>query len=212
MHYYRRRFLLIGFAFFMFVACDNSSESTSHGPEGAAEAERWNAQKQDKGVPLAILDTSDAEPEEATEASQGEYDRAVVEEKTDSLEQVLIDAGLVNVATLDPSILVELKYASKDNFLKRNVYGVLNKCYLQPEAAAKLVKASELLQEGYPDLRLLVYDAVRPRSVQFAMWRIVKGTPQQSYVASPKSGSVHNYGAAVDLTLATADGTPLDMG
>jgi D-alanyl-D-alanine dipeptidase len=44
------------------------------------------------------------------------------------------------------------------------------------------------------------------------MWDIVKGTDQQQYVASPKAGSMHNYGASVDLTLATVEGEPLDMG
>ena len=48
------------------------------------------------------------------------------------------------------------------------------------------------------------------------MWKLVKGTPDQAYVANPASGSIHNYGAAVDLTvgLLLADGTvvPLDMG
>jgi zinc D-Ala-D-Ala dipeptidase len=44
------------------------------------------------------------------------------------------------------------------------------------------------------------------------MWDRVKGTPYQRYVANPGSGSIHNYGAAVDLTIADTTGTPLDMG
>jgi D-alanyl-D-alanine dipeptidase len=129
-----------------------------------------------------------------------------------ALEQKLIDAGLVDIQSIDPSIQVELKYATTDNFLKENVYGELTRCYLQPSVANKLVKAQEILQKGHPNLSLLVYDGVRPRSVQYKMWEIVKGTEQQKYVASPHSGSMHNYGASVDLTLAREDGTPLDMG
>jgi D-alanyl-D-alanine dipeptidase len=63
-----------------------------------------------------------------------------------------------------------------------------------------------------PDLRLHAWDCARPRHVQAAMWKIVEGTPQQPYVANPAAGSIHNFGCAVDLTLASADGTPLDMG
>lgn len=203
MHCNKRRFLILGFAFLFFVACGTTPSETK-GLEGAQEAEAWNKKKAEEGVPLSIIDTFDP----STELPESRTPEPLI----DTLEQKLIDAGLVNVQSLDPSILVELKYASKDNFLKKNVYGGLRRCYMQPEAADKLAKASAILQEQRPDLRLLVYDAVRPRSVQFAMWRIVKGTSQQSYVASPTSGSVHNFGAAVDLTLADKTGQPLDMG
>lgn len=128
------------------------------------------------------------------------------------LEKVLIEAGLVDIQTISPSIQVELKYATADNFLGENVYGVLRNCYLQPVVADMLAEAQRSLQEVHPHLSLLVYDGVRPRSVQYKMWDIVKGTDQQQYVASPKAGSMHNYGASVDLTLATTAGEPLDMG
>lgn len=206
MHCNERRSLILGFAFLLLIACNSNTSKSSHFEDGIASkrAETWNKRIAEEGVPLSIIDTfstNTAVPDSQNIASA-----------IDTLEQKLIDAGLVDVQSLDPSIQVELKYASKDNFLKRNVYGGLRKCYLQPEAAEKLAKASTVLQSQRPDLRLRVYDAVRPRSVQFAMWRIVKGTSQQSYVASPSSGSVHNFGAAVDLTLADEQGTPLDMG
>ena len=203
---YIRRFLLPGLAFFLFISsCDsNESQIDSRTPEGAQRAKDWNKQQSKEGISLAIIDTLPG-AEDAVEARN-------IEEEVDSLENQLILAGLVDVQSLDPSIMVKLKYASKDNFLHQNVYGGLRNCYLQPEAAEKLVDASKRLQDENPNLRLLVYDAVRPRSVQFAMWRVVKGTPQQSYVASPKNGSVHNFGAAVDLTLATKEGKALDMG
>lgn len=122
--------------------------------------------------------------------------------------------GLVDVATLVPGLLVELKYATPDNFLGRNVYGSLKACYLQREAAEMLADAARRLGASRPDLRLLAYDCARPLSVQRQMWALVKGTPQQPYVANPTNGrgSIHNYGCAIDLTLARTDGTPLDMG
>ena len=124
----------------------------------------------------------------------------------------MLDQGLIDIHSLAPDILVELKYSSTDNFLGRDTYGPLETCYLQKEAANKLRIAQGLLKRSNPDLTLLVYDGARPRSVQRKMWAIVGGTKQQDYVANPDRGSVHNYGCAVDLTIADSDGKPLDMG
>jgi D-alanyl-D-alanine dipeptidase len=73
--------------------------------------------------------------------------------------------GVVDAATVVPSLLVEIKYATADNFLGRSVYGDLKKCYLQKDAAEMLKKAAELLKVRAPDLRLLAYDCARPRRV-----------------------------------------------
>ena len=120
---------------------------------------------------------------------------------------------LVDVTTLDPHIQIELKYATEDNFMKKSVYGQYKQCLLRKKPAQMLAKASRNLRERFPDLRLHVYDCLRPRSVQIEMWKVVKGTPGQAYVANPygKTGSIHNYGCAVDLTVFNED-QPLDMG
>jgi zinc D-Ala-D-Ala dipeptidase len=122
--------------------------------------------------------------------------------------------GLVDVVSLAPDIKVELIYSTTDNFIGKDVYGDLEQCYLQKDAAKMMAQAAEALKALNPDLRLLAYDCVRPVSVQRVMWKVVKGTPQQNYVANPnsKTGSIHNYGCAVDLTLADKDGKALDMG
>lgn len=129
------------------------------------------------------------------------------------LEQRLIDAGLVDIKTLDPEIVVDLKYATEDNFMDQNVYGELRRCYMQKDAAEMLVQAQINVREADSSLSLIVFDGVRPRSVQRKMWAIVKGTDQQKYVAPPGgTGSMHNYGAAVDLSLVDANGELVDMG
>lgn len=130
----------------------------------------------------------------------------------ENLERRLIEQGLVDVRTIEPSLLVNLKYARADNFMGENVYGDLRRCYLHPEPALMLKEAQVCLQARNPGLGLLMLDGVRPRSVQRRMWKLVKGTPKQPYVANPARGSMHNYGAAVDVTIARADGTLLDMG
>jgi zinc D-Ala-D-Ala dipeptidase len=129
------------------------------------------------------------------------------------LEQQLIQKGLINVRNLDQSIIVDLKYARTDNFMGTNVYGDFTDAYLRPEAARKLVEANRILQERHPTLRILVADAFRPRSIQHKMWQHVVDTPMQPYVANPYSGSLHNHGGAVDVTLYDMEAEePLDMG
>ncbi|MFC5410227.1 M15 family metallopeptidase [Larkinella bovis] len=127
----------------------------------------------------------------------------------------MIRQGLVDIQQTDPTILVELKYSTTDNFVGKDVYGDLTRAYLQPMAAQKLAKASQELQKRQPNLRLLVYDATRPRSAQWDLWKTLSHLPvseRGKYVSNPRNGSVHNFGCAVDLTLATKDGKPLDMG
>lgn len=122
--------------------------------------------------------------------------------------------GLEDAAAKIPGLRVELKYSTTDNFMKRDVYGDLEKCYLQHDAVRMLAAAAADLKRMRPDLTLLTYDCARPSSVQHLMWKIVAGTPNQKYVANPNTriGSIHNYGCAVDLTLAGVKGRPLDMG
>jgi len=127
-------------------------------------------------------------------------------------DRALSDLGLVDIQTICPDILVELKYATEDNFLHKNVYGDLKKCYLVKEAASKLAAAQKNLAALKPGWRLKVFDGARPRRIQSAMWALVKGSPQQPFVANPKTGSNHNYGAAVDLTVVDGKGQELDMG
>ena len=119
---------------------------------------------------------------------------------------------LVDASKLVEELQVELRYATRNNFMGKNVYGDLDRCYLNRDAAAMLAEAQAELMRAHPDLRLHVFDCARPASVQVRMWDIVRGTPSSKYVASPKTGSIHSYGCAVDLTVARADGTPLDMG
>lgn len=131
------------------------------------------------------------------------------------LEQKLIDRGLVDIQTLDASIEVSLKYSTIDNFIKEDVYGDLERAYLQPMAAQKLLKAQQALKKINPNYHLLVYDGARPRSVSVIFWNRMSYLPpnrREDFVANPKKGSIHNFGCAVDLTIADQKGKPLDMG
>jgi zinc D-Ala-D-Ala dipeptidase len=131
------------------------------------------------------------------------------------LEQSLIDAGLVDVATIIDGIYVDLKYSTEDNFFGQDVYGDLTRCYVQPIVAEMLQKSHQKLKEDHPELTFLVYDGVRPVRVQQILWDNLDkpDSIKPLYVANPKIGGLHNYGVAVDLTLAWQDtGEALDMG
>ncbi|MCA6363800.1 MAG: M15 family metallopeptidase [Bacteroidetes bacterium] len=134
----------------------------------------------------------------------------------DSLASLpLLSAGLVNIQQIAPEVLVELKYSTTDNFLGFDVYGDLNTAFLQPDVAAKLAAAQKALAQLHPGYRLLVYDAARPLGIQQKMWDTLRHRPldRSKYVSNPANGgSLHNYGAAVDLTIADSLGLPLDMG
>ena len=130
-------------------------------------------------------------------------------------DSVLINFGLTNIKVSIPDILVELKYSDTSNFMNKDVYGCLENCYLQPSVVHMLKKAQEYLRSKDSSLTLLVYDGVRPRQIQQIMWDIVDLPIEEKtkFVSNPKNGSLHNYGAAVDITVARIeDGQPLDMG
>lgn len=122
---------------------------------------------------------------------------------------------LVDIRSVNSNIYVDLKYASSDNFMKMVLYDTIRRAYLQKDVAARLGKCQEYLSTLNKDYHLLVYDGVRPVSVQWKMWRALDSIPVKqrvNFVSNPANGSIHNYGAAVDLTICDGKGKPLDMG
>ncbi len=126
----------------------------------------------------------------------------------DALE---VPDGFVALGEAD-GLLIDLRYASADNFVGRNLYGAFDRLMLHALAAEQLRRAAALLGADHPGLRLKVWDGFRPNRVQRVFWDAVRGTDQQRFVGDPAVGSVHGFGFAVDLTLATAAGRDLDMG
>lgn len=133
-----------------------------------------------------------------------------------AIEQQLIDAGLVDIQSIDSTIRVDVKYATTDNFMGRVIYADFHKVYLQPKVAERLGKAQKTLQDIDSTLTLLVFDGARPRSVQQEMWDAMDTIPfheRIKFLSNPANGSIHNYGCAVDLTIMNKEtGEWLDMG
>ena len=136
---------------------------------------------------------------------------SVAAKKPVDIDAAMQEYGLVDIATIDASILVELKYAGTDNFVGSNMYGSLRKAYFRPEIARALAAVLRELQRIDSHLSLIIYDAARPQSAQQQMWNVVKDTRYRRYVAKPNRGGHHNFGIAVDLSIAR-DGVPVDMG
>lgn len=161
---------------------------------------------------LFILIPFIASPLYGAEIAKATPPSAVPSKTLTALEKQLLKIGFVDVQDLDPTIKVELKYASDNNFMKTNVYGDFKRAYLRREAAEKLAKANSILKALHPNLTLLVGDALRPRHVQRKMRALLEGTPMENYVANPRGGSMHNYGCAVDVTIMDEQNNRLDMG
>lgn len=128
-----------------------------------------------------------------------------------TLEQLKNNQDFVNLRTLE-GVRVDLRYGRTDNFMGKNVYGQFTEPFLHREAALKLQEAIKTLRKTHPAWSLLVFDALRPRAVQRLLWAHVAGTPEEQYVANPDRGSMHNYGCAIDLSLADENGREVEMG
>lgn len=109
-------------------------------------------------------------------------------------------------------VKISLKYATTDNFMGIDMYGPFRTAYLHQDAAKKFERAAKALGKERPGWSFIVFDALRPRSVQWIMWDKVKDTPQRKYVANAEIGSAHNYGMALDLSLLDEKGQEVDMG
>ena len=132
---------------------------------------------------------------------------AQITQGENSSQSKMLKGKFVNIKSLSNDFILDIKYATADNFLKQAVYDC-GECYLREATAKALLAAQkEFVKRGYS---LKLFDCYRPLSVQKKMWKILPGT---HYVANPAKGSKHNRGAAVDLTLVNlATGKELDMG
>ncbi len=114
--------------------------------------------------------------------------------------------SIVEITSETHGVDIDLYYATERNFTGHPIYAAAH-CYLNAEAAAKLGQAVELARNF--DLRVRVFDALRPTEAQWILWN---HTPDPEFLADPRRGSPHSRGAAVDLSLFNGNGEPLDMG
>ena len=118
----------------------------------------------------------------------------------------LADEPLVEVQSVDPTIMVELRYATPQNVTGRMLYRPEQPCLLRKSVAKKLLVAQAFLKER--GFRLKIWDAWRPASAQQMLWELM---PDRSFVAPPKGLALHTWGVALDATLVDLKGRPVAM-
>jgi D-alanyl-D-alanine dipeptidase len=126
-------------------------------------------------------------------------------------EDIAASAHFRHLSTI-AGIDVDLRYATPNNFVGRDLYSPYDCAWLHVDAAAALEQVVAWLAERAPTYRILVLDALRPQRVQQQLWDALAGTDLQMYLANPERGSIHSFGMALDLTILDAEGRELDMG
>ncbi|MCZ2491811.1 M15 family metallopeptidase [Dellaglioa sp. TMW 2.2444] len=115
------------------------------------------------------------------------------------------ELGFTNVKTIDPDIIVDLRYATKDNFTNQIIYD-FSTAIARTGTVKKLGIASKLLRvQGY---RLKIWDAYRPVSAQEKLFDVY---PDPNFVAKPNPNFSHQKGVTFDLTICDLNGKELEM-
>jgi D-alanyl-D-alanine dipeptidase len=115
-------------------------------------------------------------------------------------------SSLVDAGAAIPDAVLDLRYATDRNVTGRVLYPAGARCLLLRPVAERLAGAAAKLRAR--GLRIRLYDCYRPPSAQWELWRRF---PRPGFVADPRKGSNHGRGAAVDASLALADGSEPEM-
>ncbi len=107
------------------------------------------------------------------------------------------EAHLIELITLDPSIKLDIRYATDNNFVGRPVYPEA-RAFLQKPAAAAVVRVHKKLKEK--GLGIVIFDGYRPWTITKLFWDVVP-EDKRKFVANPAKGSKHNRGCAIDLSI-----------
>jgi D-alanyl-D-alanine dipeptidase len=165
----------------------------------------------------AVKGISNSEKNQRQDSSKVSKDsiQKLLEIESKKRDSILLVYNLVDIQTINKDVYVDLKYATTDNFMKIVLYEKMDRAFLQREVATRLSNCQDYLTKLNPTLHLLVYDAARPESVQWKMWNALDSIPAKErgkFISNPTHKSVHNFGAAVDLTICDSKGKALDMG
>ena len=164
--------------------------------------------------PTVAATTEKTLPPQTTACTVPETTEATLPEETQPIETPAQteplpepeDHEFVKIKDYIPDIVVELRYATDNNFTGQQVYQ-FTEAYLRYGTVKKLQQAQEIFRSQ--GVYLKIWDAFRPPSAQFALWEVY---PDARYVANPNGGfSPHSRGNTVDVTLVYADGTELTM-
>ena len=119
---------------------------------------------------------------------------------------MVVDETFVKVTDYIPDVVVDMKYATSDNFIGKPFYN-FKEAWLRYGTVKKLAKVQAKLREKGHGLK--IWDAFRPVASQFILW---EARPDNDFVANPYNGySSHSRGNTVDVTLVTLSGEAVEM-
>jgi zinc D-Ala-D-Ala dipeptidase len=113
---------------------------------------------------------------------------------------------LVDALSVVPKLIVDLRYATSNNFAGRPLYPKGTDCLLRRSVAERLARAARTLARER--LRLVAWDCLRTPEAQLVLWQ---AHPEPGAVAEPGRGSLHERGVAVDVGLADLNGDPVEL-
>lgn len=142
---------------------------------------------------LAVSGSSSDSPPAASPTIAAEAPTVKPTPRTDKKSE----KGLVELTKLDPSIKLDIRYATKNNFVGKVIYDEA-RAFLQSPAADALVRIQRTLTKQ--GVGLVIFDGYRPLSATKIFWEVTPAS-KKKYVANPSKGSRHNRGCAVDLGL-----------
>lgn len=164
----------------LFVGCSKQADSDRH-------SESENQVSHDTEINGSVLD-------------------GVENQSTETVMVEPSDEDMVLILDYIPDMVIDLKYATIDNFTGQVIYEN-DDAYLRYGTVKKLMQVQEELKTlGY---KLVLWDGYRPVAAQFKLWDIC---PDSTYVANPNKGfSKHSRGNTVDITIVTLDGQLVEM-
>jgi len=191
------RLTIISLIFIAF-ACGGTGEKEGRIFEKLEEQEELETSPEKSAVDLKVNNGKDAK------ASKDEEEKTGI---TEAARKKMTPVGdWTNLALSMPDAKLDIRYATTNNFVKKQMYECPT-CWLRPDAAVALKKVQEELKSK--NYNLVLFDCYRPRPVQQELWDIM---PNAAYVTPPSRGSMHNRGKAIDLSLTDLEGNQLDMG
>lgn len=157
---------------------------------------------------LSILLLTGCKERVTKEKDPNPYNLEIVATANEYYKAVEADSSnlLVNLETYIPNVVLDIRYATENNFTQTAIY-TSPKAWLRKEAADSLLKIQQILNAQ--GLGIKVFDAYRPYAATLYFYEVYEDT---TFVASPRSGSIHNRGGAIDLTIIDLEtGEELEM-
>lgn len=167
-------------------------------PEGIEEETQLSVMS----IPSKVIET---ETESQTESETETQTESETESETEP-ERIPEDGELVRILDYIPDIVIDLRYATTNNFTQTIIYDD-DEAYLCYGTVRKLMNVQDDLKEqGY---RLIIWDAYRSVEAQQRLWEVY---PDPTYVANPSKGiTSHSRGNTIDIGLVYLDGSPVEM-